>query len=416
MQADSNSISDGLRFIKNETQACVSCGACQGVCPIYQVEPLEKHAARGKLKLLKAADQGFLEYDQELARDLKYCLLCGRCSANCPNGIQGAESFSRARRILKNQGKDHSPPATLLAQAVKNAKRLNTLVSAARVARPALEKLFPPNSGLWLKLPGLKGLDKLPAMAQQPFLKQAPQEIPGPAGAPRLAFFVGCMANHLRTDLAWKAVRILSKAFTVVIPQDQGCCGLPALSAGNNQVAGLLARTNMTALEQAGADLIVTTCASCAHALSKDLPGVLPLQFEGRALDIAGKVREISQVLAENQNLVKGRAHFAGPVAVHDPCHLKIGLKASEEPRVVLRAAGLDITEMTKPDACCGGGGLLPLNQRNLSEKIFQPRAEDLEKSGALALATSCSGCFTQWRRFTQEGIKVVHPVELLQV
>jgi glycolate oxidase iron-sulfur subunit len=71
---------------------------------------------------------------------------------------------------------------------------------------------------------------------------------------------------------------------------------------------------------------------------------------------------------------------------------------------------------MTKPDACCGGGGLLPLNQRNLSEKIFQPRAEDLEKSGALALATSCSGCFTQWRRFTQEGIKVVHPVELLQV
>jgi glycolate oxidase iron-sulfur subunit len=392
---------------------CAQCGACMAVCPVYQVGRREDMVARGKLRLLKGLDEGVLQADRHLQKTLGRCLLCGRCSANCPNFTPAKEGVQAGRAAIAAKAGVPFSKRLLLAEALSQPRRLDTAAAAGFYG----QKILPADSGLVHRLTGLEGLERLPALAKKPFLHQTPDEVPGPKGAPRVAFFAGCVANYMRPDLAKKAVSLLAKRFNVVIPKDQGCCGLPAIAAGLSESARKLARRHVALMNAARVDLVITACGSCAHTLRKEMPHLLG-QSQNAEL-VASRVREISQVLAEDAALLKGlqaEPALAGPVAVHDPCHLKIGLGVSEEPRQMLRAAGVELVNMEGADQCCGGGGLFSVNEPELSAAIFQPRSKAFADSGAQVLATSCSGCVLQWRRGLSSNIPVIHPIELLSV
>ncbi|MBI5524490.1 MAG: (Fe-S)-binding protein [Desulfarculus sp.] len=386
-------------------RACIGCGACMQVCPVYRVGRREELSARGKLRLLQGLAQGPLPASRHLAEVLSRCLLCGRCSQHCPNQVPAMEGLRAGREVLASVAGAPLLTRLLLEEALPRPRRLNLLAMAGGLALPLL-------SGLRLKLGGLEPSACLPPLSQRPFLDTAPREVPGPAGSPRLGFFVGCVANYLRPGLARRALRLLRRVATVVIPP-QGCCGLAAVGAGLSATARDLLSANLRAFTQARVDKVVTACGSCAYALAKELPRLLDTP---QAQALAGSVLEISQVLVEHPRLLAGLGHERRPVAVHDPCHLKMGLKVHEEPRQMLRQSGLDLVEMESADACCGGGGLFAVNQPGHSQDILAPRLLDFERSGAGVLATSCGGCHLQWRGGLPAGRQVVHPLELLTV
>ncbi|KIX13261.1 (Fe-S)-binding protein [Dethiosulfatarculus sandiegensis] len=394
--------------------SCVSCGSCQSVCPVYKVSRQEELVARGKLMLLKGYEKGFLKADSQLLEIISRCLLCGRCTDNCTNKVRAMEALREARARLARETGLPFVKRLMIEQVIPKSERLDKLVRLGYLGHPLFKGLLSAQSGLNLSLPGTEGLEKLPRAAGHSYLSLAPRVVQGPKGAPKVAFFVGCMANYLRPELAEKAVALLSRRFTVFIPPDQGCCGLPAVSAGLTLSARELVAGNLEALNRGEPDLIITTCGSCAFALAREIPRLAPETDRKSASLLSAKVREISQVLAEEPGLVQGLARPKGPVAVHDPCHLKLGLSVSEEPREMLKAAGAELVPMQGQDECCGGGGLLPANEPDLAGRIFAPRKEAFAKSGASVLATSCSGCFAQWRRGLDQGTPVVHPLELL--
>jgi glycolate oxidase iron-sulfur subunit len=385
-------------------RACIGCGACMQVCPVYRAGRREDLSPRGKLRLIQALAQGPLPPSRPLAETLSRCLLCGRCSQNCPNQAPAMEGLRAGREVLASLTGAPLLTRLLVQEALPRAERLNLLALAGGLALPLL-------SGLRLRLGGLEPEDCLPPLSQRPFLDTAPREVPGPAGSPRLGLFVGCVANYLRPQLARRAVRLLSKVATVVIPP-QGCCAAPAVSAGLVSTARRLLRENLAAFGRAGVDKVVTTCGTCAHALARDLPRLIDTP---QAHYLAASVLEISQVLAEHPRLLAGLGGEPRAVAVHDPCHLKIGLKVHEEPRQMLRRAGVELVEMAGADACCGGGGLFSLDQPELSRGILEPRVQALRQSNARVLATSCSGCYLQWRSGLPAQIEVLHPIELLR-
>lgn len=402
---------ESLREALSAADACVQCGACMHACPVYRVGRREELGGRGKLRLLGGLKDGRLVPGREAAEILSRCVMCGRCSAACPNQVQVAEALTAGRAILAQENQSPSLGQRILQGALRRPRNLNVLGKAARLAQPLLRHGVPLSSGLHLRLAGIKGLEKLPPLAARPFLADAPREIAGPQGAPRLGLFVGCVANYLRPELARQAVAILSKRFTVVIPPGQGCCGLPGLAAGLVQDAQELFLGHADIFSRAKVDLIVTTCGSCAFALGKELPRLLGAEA---ALPLGAPVKEITQVLAEEPGLVAGLGAGAGPAVLHDPCNLKVGLGVFEEPRVMLKAAGVELAEMEEADACCGGGGLLPLNDPKLSQAVFAPRARAFAQSGAQAMASACSGCYLQWRRGLPPEVSVLHPIELL--
>lgn len=378
------------------------------VCPVYRQGRREELVARGKLALLKAVGQGGLAADRRLAELMSRCLLCGRCNANCPSQTPAKEAFRAARARLAQAAGANSLEKLILTQALPHPRRLDLLARSAGAAN----SLLPALSGLRLRLPGLAMAVHLPPIAARPFHLDAPRRAAGPAGAPRLGLFVGCLANYLQPELARRALALLAGvAEVVVLPQS--CCGLPAVSAGLEDAARQLARANLDHWRAAGVDKLVTFCGSCAYGLARELPRLL--DGDPAAGQMAASVLDISQVLAERPRYLAGRGRAtAGPVAVHDPCHLKLDLGVWGEPRAMLAAAGVELAEMAGADACCGGGGLFGLHHPELSQGIFAPRREAFLASGAAALATGCGGCFLQWRAGLEPNRPVLHPIQLL--
>jgi len=71
----------------------MKCGTCQAYCPLYQKDFEEPAVARGKIALIEAIYEGRFTEAGRILRHLDYCLLCGRCKANCPSGVITDEIF-----------------------------------------------------------------------------------------------------------------------------------------------------------------------------------------------------------------------------------------------------------------------------------------------------------------------------------
>lgn len=402
--------------VKKALKSCVACGACMAVCPVYRTRRREEVGARSKLAVLEACLSGGLEYNDKAHDILSSCLLCGRCQANCPNTAASTDAIRAGRELLAAGHTRGGLKRLALGNTLPHRSRMDLAARAAGavhpLARPLVEAAQGLFSGIGLRIGGLDLAKALPRPPARPYLAHAPRVAPGPKHGPRIAFFVGCVTNYLRPELAAHAVDLLSRIGEVWIPPRQLCCGLPALAAGLGDTARDLARANLDALAATEPDLVVTACGSCAHTLAREMPRLLGQEA---AQSISAKVKEISQVLAEHLDTLELSPRTPGPVAVHDPCHLKIGMGVSQEPRDILKAAGVEVVEMRGADQCCGGGGLFAVNNPELSREVFAPRAEALAQSQARILATSCSGCYLQWLQGLQGRCAVAHPIELVE-
>ena len=403
--------------VQTASHSCALCGNCQKECPVYNARITEGLSARGRLHLLAARVEGILTKDTEkaLAAAVDQCMLCGRCSKNCPNDVPGMETFKAARAFFAETGVSAgvlSPRRLLLTRMLPSPRLFRAMLAAGHVGKPLLDQLLTRFSGLSMRLPLLAGAEKLPPVSSRSALLDMPDEIPGPAGAPRVALFSGCVGAWMRPGLLRATVRALSRRFTVIVPKGQGCCGLPAVSGGFPDAAAVLMERNIAALMETRPDLIVTPCASCAHTLAHEMAGRVSPSMMEKADTLASKVRELSVLMAEEPALCVPAEGTAGPVFVHVPCHLKVSFGVSGAPADVLRRAGIEaVTD--GGEQCCGGGALVPQLTPGLSADVFQRARNAFEKSGSGIVATECNGCFVQWTR-SLPSARVCHPVELL--
>ena len=89
-----------MKELDDQLVACMRCGLCQAVCPLFAETGREADVARGKLALLSGLAQEILNNPQGVQDHLNHCLLCGSCAANCPSGVKVLDIFIKARAIL----------------------------------------------------------------------------------------------------------------------------------------------------------------------------------------------------------------------------------------------------------------------------------------------------------------------------
>ena len=81
----------------------------------------------------------------------------------------------------------------------------------------------------------------------------------------------------------------------------------------------------------------------------------------------------------------------------HDPCHASRGQGLSKEPRNILKnIPGIEYREMPEADWCCGGAGSYALAHYDLSQQVLDRKMENLKKTNADILVTSCPACMIQ--------------------
>jgi L-lactate dehydrogenase complex protein LldE len=237
----------------------------------------------------------------------------------------------------------------------------------------------------------------------------------------RLQLFATCLGDLLLPDAVADAEALLRAAgHEVVFPAGQTCCGQPAFNAGHREAAARVARQFVRAFSR---ELpVVCPSGSCATMIARYLPELVGTQ--------PYEVYELSAFLAKDSSntvLLSGDAasRIETPasntvslarlegrrVAYHDSCHLLRELGVSEEPRALLRAAGADVTELERPDLCCGFGGTFSVRQPEVSVAMADDKLADAQRTGAEALVTADPGCLLHLRARAARtgGARVVH-------
>ena len=413
-----------MRELEDQLVVCMRCGMCQSVCPVFDQTGREADVARGKLALLSGLMEQMFDDPEGVYQRLNKCLLCGSCAANCPSGVRVQEIFLKARAILT--GYMGLPPA----------KRL---ILRGMLAKPALfdlltewgakfQKLFarPVNdivgtSCARVMSPLLQDRH-FRTLATVPFHRQVPS-LDRPAGQSglRVAFFTGCLIDKLFPRIAHSAIRVLDHlGVGIFLPENQGCCGIPALASGDLDTFNRLLAHNLKRFANGDFDVLITACATCTSTIHDVWPQMADAGLQKAAARLAERTMDINQFLVKEVGIssLAGRRGKARRVTYHDPCHLKKSLKVFAEPRMVIEAApGCQLAEMTQPDWCCGMGGSFNLQYYDISKGIGEKKADQIQATGADTLATGCPACMLQISDMLSHAgakIEVRHPVELL--
>jgi glycolate oxidase iron-sulfur subunit len=427
--ADMHTLVGLMHELEDQLTTCMRCGMCQAVCPLYGQTGRESDVARGKLALLDGLLKEMFERPNSVAERLHKCLLCGSCEANCPSGVSVMEIFVKARAILTGfMGLSAAQKAIfkgMLAHPDLMDKMLSWGARFQKIfTRPVNDLLGSSCARIGSELLGDRHFKLL---ADEPFHQNTPS-LNTPAGRSglKVAFFVGCLVDKIFPQIARSVVDVCAHlGVGLYIPAKQGCCGIPAISAGDLGTFERLVDHNMKQLDRQSFDYLVTACATCTSTIKKIWPMMVPENrpdLKEKVSELAKKTMDISQFLVD-QNVLEQAGSTAEPgsqgvaVTYHDPCHLKKSLGVASQPRALLqRSNGYQFKEMQAADQCCGMGGSFNLKYYSISSGIGELKREAILESGCRVVSTSCPACMLQLTDTlskTNEPFMVKHVIEI---
>jgi len=390
-------------------------------CPVYAVEHIESHVARGRNALIDWAANSAISRDKSYREALTHCLLCRRCETVCPANVPSTDVTLQARSMLVAQN-----GLTWGRRWVHGHMLAHRALFAGALRLLARLPLFFASKGSPLRHMAdfasvFTGEHAFPRMSRAFLSKCLPQRSDPPKDVrPRgeVAIFPGCAFEFFSPHIGQSMVSVLNAAgYTVYYPPDLTCCGFAIYSAGDLVTARQMAARNIDALSRF--ERVITGCATCGSTLknyanwfSQDDP------LRQRAQNLSERTEEFSKFLIQSAYRPSPLESGHITVTYHDPCHLKWYQGIVAEPRELLRSLeGATYIEMPDADQCCGMGGSFGISCRDTSKVIADKKMASVRKAGADVLVTACPGCLLQLSEAVRRNglpVEVLHISELL--
>ncbi|KAA2214478.1 glycolate oxidase subunit GlcF [Teichococcus oryzae] len=399
-------------------RTCVHCGFCTATCPTFVLLGDELDSPRGRIYLIKDMLEKGAPATEEVVRHVDRCLSCLSCMTTCPSGVNYMHLVDHARRYIEESYARPWPDRILrrvLGTVLPRPGRFRLALAAARLGRP-LQALLPGQG------PTVK---RLRAM-----LQLAPARLPpaGNSAAPRIhpaegtrrgrvALLTGCAQTVLAPSINEATIRLLTRmGIEVVVTADQGCCGALNHHMGQHDPAMALARANIDAwsreIDGEGLDAIVVNASGCGTTV-KDYGFMFraePGNWPERAARVAERTRDISEVLLQF-GYEPSRPGPGLTVAYHAACSLQHGQKVTAAPKQLLAKAGFTVREPAEAHLCCGSAGTYNIMQPEIAAQLRDRKRANLERTGAVLVASGNIGCLTQ---LGNGSLPAIHTVELL--
>lgn len=236
----------------------------------------------------------------------------------------------------------------------------------------------------------------------------------------RVAFLTGCVQDELFRDVNVATVSVLARnGCEVIIPPSQKCCGALHAHVGERKLAQELARANINAFEQTGADYYIVNASGCGATL-KDYAHLLhsDSQYATRAEVFVSKLCDFAEFLVE-VGFEAPTGRLPAKVTYQDACHMKHGQKVFTQPRTLLQAIpGLQLVEMKDSDWCCGSAGIYNVVQPAMSGEILSWKVANIQNTGATIVVASNPGCAIQIAyglRAASYPAEILHLAEILE-
>jgi Fe-S oxidoreductase len=355
---------------------CFQCGLCDTVCPWNRVRDFSIR------KIVRQATFGLTEIESE---EIWRCTTCGRCPQQCPRGVNQIEVGVSSRRI---------------------ATEFDEFPNTVRPVRAVGASLL--GEGNPLDEERKKRADWAKDLSVRPFEEGM-----------EVLYFPGCYLSYdpRLQKVAAATADILNKAGVEfgILGTKENCCGESIRKTGNEEVFKALAKENIKTFIENGVKKILVSSPHCYHTFKNEYSEFM-VNFE---------VVHISQYLFEliHEGRLEITGEYGKKITYHDPCYLGRHNGVYDEPREVLKSAGLELIEM--PDfrensLCCGGGGGRIWMETPKAERFSDLRVEQASEVGAEVLVTACPYCiihFEDSRSGMEEGeeLEVKDITEVIQ-
>lgn len=373
---------------------CVGVGRCRShsggvMCPSYRATGDEQHSTRGRARTLQEMLRGALPdgWRSRAARDaLDLCLSCKACSSDCPVGVDMAtykseflhKHYRRRVRPRSHYSMGWLPLWTTLAGRAPHI--VNALLRAP--------------VGPWLaRLGGLTRERQLPAFYRHRAWRRGLADSEPNTAAPSATLLVDSFTRAFRPALAGAASRVLAEAGVSTRARGDVCCGLTWVTTGQLGIARRVLARTVRLLDEPDGDQppIIVTEPSCAAALAKDLPDLVPTDAARR---VAARVRTFTAALAEQTATGWRPVHVPDRVLLQTHCH-QYAVFGADQQRDLLRALG--VNHVTEATGCCGVAGNFGFEREHyalsmtIADHALAPRLREIDPdTPVLADGFSC--------------------------
>lgn len=335
---------------------CVGVGKCRSdggtMCPSYMVTREEKHATRGRARLLFEMLQGDVLTDgwrsEAVKESLDLCLSCKGCKNDCPVNVDMA-TYKAEFLSHYYEGRMRPIPAYAFGLIDRWSRLASKMPAVVNFLTNA-----PGFAGIAKELAGMPQARAIPKYAPQTFKSWFGQRAVRNADGPPVVLWADTFNNHFFPDIAQAAVEVLeSQGYRVRVPLQPVCCGRPLYEFGMLDRAKEYLHQVMAELDdEIAAEVpVVGLEPSCISVFRDELTNFFP--DDPRAQHLAKQSYMLSEFL---EKVVDDYTppRLARKALVQGHCHHKsiMGLDAEQS---LLEKLGLDYH--VPASGCCGMAG-----------------------------------------------------------
>ena len=406
--------------MRGAADRCMNIGLCRkhdtGVmCPSYMATLSEEDATRGRanalVKALSEPDPKRALGDERLHEVLDLCLMCKACKSECPLGVDMAKLKSET---LSHYHDEHGVPVR--SRVFGGIRALNRLGSATAPLSNLPARLGPVRA-LMERYLGISARRPLPRYERRhlgAWFRKRPRA-QGALGP--VTFLADSFTSYTEPRIGRAAVELLEAAGYDVRLVTQGCCGRSSLSKGLVDDAKRKAGALVAQLAETEGP-IVGCEPSCVLTLRDETLSMLPA--EPRAREVAGRVRQIEELLTEaidtGSLVLDPGSWLAGRrILFHGHCHQKAEVGTAATVALLGRIPGTEVAEVDA--GCCGMAGSFGFEAEHydLSMSIGEDRLFPAVRAepGETVIAATGVSCRQQISHGTSR--RPEHPLALIR-
>jgi L-lactate dehydrogenase complex protein LldE len=241
----------------------------------------------------------------------------------------------------------------------------------------------------------------------------------------RVGLFIPCYIDQFYPEVGWATVDVLKHyGVDVDFPAAQTCCGQPMANTGCTNDTRPLAEKFLKVFRDY--PYVVCPSGSCVAMVRYHYDQFLAgaAGFE----QLKAKTFELCEFLTDVLRVEQVTGHFPHKVGLHQSCHglreLRLG-SASElvttsfnKARQLLESlSGIELTQLERPDECCGFGGTFSVNEEAVSCLMGNDRLDDHQRAGTEVLTAVDMSCLMHLGGLisrAERPLKVMHIAQIL--
>lgn len=241
----------------------------------------------------------------------------------------------------------------------------------------------------------------------------------------QVGLFIPCYIDQLYPQVGLATVKLLERhGVTVQFPEAQTCCGQPLANIGCVDDARPVAEKFLNVFRDY--EYVVCPSGSCVAMVRCHYEELL----HGRAdYDrLKSRTYELCEFLTDVLGVKQVPGRFPHRVGLHQSCHglreLRLAKSselvgpANSKVRTLLESIeGIQLSELSRPDECCGFGGTFSVTEEAVSCLMGLDRIADHEQAGTEVLTAVDMSCLMHLAgliRRQNKPLRVMHVAEIL--